>query len=142
MFNSPVTFKIFALQRYQRFATLCPDDTSYLVTSLDDDVQVTLDSFAPTTNETIIDIIKYLPDKSCKVDTMPTWLFIPCVRELALIIAAIVMRYFETSHVPVELKRAHNRLRLKKPSNLPDHTKQLPTSFELTIRLQNNRKSC
>ena len=100
--------------------SLCPEDTPGLVAPLDGDVQVTLDSFAPTTNEEIIDIIESSPYKSCNLYPIPTWLLKSCTSELASIIVAIVNRSFETSHVPVELKRAHIRPRLKKPSLDPD----------------------
>ena len=113
--------------------SLCPEDNPGHVTPLDGDVQVTLDSFAPTTNGEIIGIIESSPDKSCNLDHIPTWLLKSCTRELAPIIVAIVNRYFKTSHVPVELKRAHIRPRLKKPSLDSDI---------LNIRLQNNRKRC
>ena len=39
--------------------SVCPEDTPVLMTPLDDDVQVTLDSFAP---------------ESCNLDPIPTWL--------------------------------------------------------------------
>ena len=100
--------------------SLCPEDTPDLVTPLDGDVQVTLDSFAPTTNEEIIGFIKSSPDKSCNLDPIPTLLLKSCTSELAPIIVAIVNRSFETTHVPVELKSAHIRPRLKKPSLDPD----------------------
>ena len=95
-------------------------DTPDLVTPLDGDVQVTLDSLALTTNEEIVGIIESSPDKSCNLDAFPTWLLKSCTCELAPIIVAIVNRSFETSHEPVELKRAHIRPRLKKPSLDPD----------------------
>ena len=88
---------------------LCPEDTPDVVTPLDGDVQVTLYSFSPTTNEEIIGIIESSPDMSCNLDPIPTWLLKSCISELAPIIVAIVNRSFETSHVPVELKRAHIR---------------------------------
>ena len=100
--------------------SLCPDDTPGLVTPLDGDLQVTLESFAPTTNEEIIGIIESSPDKSCNIDPIPTWLLKSYTRELAPIVVATVNRSYETSHMPVDLKRAHIRLRLKKPSLDPD----------------------
>ena len=87
-----------------------------LTTQTDDGAQDTLDTFVPTTNEEIIDIIQSSPDKSCKLDPIPTWLLKSCARELAPIIVAIVNRSFETSKVPAELTYAHIRPRLKKPS--------------------------
>ena len=90
------------------------------MTQLDGDVQVTLDSFAPTMNEEIIGIIESSPDKSCNLDPIPTWLLKSCTCELALIIVAIVNRSYETSDMPIELKCAHIRLHLKKPSLDPD----------------------
>ena len=102
--------------------SLCPEDTLGLVTPLDGDVQVTLDSFVPTTNEEIVGIIESSPDKSCNLDPIPTWLLKSCTSELAPIIVAIVNRSFETSHVPVELKRVHIRPHLKKPSLDPVRT--------------------
>ena len=77
------------------------EDTSYLMTPLDDDVQVIPDMSAPVTNEEITGIIKYLPVKSRKLDPIPTWLL-------------------KSSEVPVELKHAHIRPRLKKPSLHPE----------------------
>ena len=98
--------------------SLCPEDTPGLVGPLDGDVQVTLDSFSPTTNEEVIGIIiiESSPDKSCNLDHIPTWLLKSCTSELGPIIIVIVNMSFETSHVPVELKRAHIRQRLKKSS--------------------------
>ena len=87
--------------------SLCHEDTSYLTIPTDDDVQVTLDTFVPTTNEEIIGIIKSSPDTSCKLDPIPTWLLKSCARELAPILVAIVNRSFETSKVPAELKYPH-----------------------------------
>ena len=68
---------------------LCPEETSYLTTPLDDGVQVTLDTFVPTTNEETIGIIKLRHDKCLKLDPIPTWLLKSCARELAPIIVAI-----------------------------------------------------
>ena len=76
--------------------SLCPEDTPDLVTPLDDDIQVALVSFAPATNEEIINIIKSSPDKSCNLDPIPTWLLKSCTRELAPIIVATVNRSFDT----------------------------------------------
>ena len=100
--------------------SLCPEDTSYLTTPSDDGVQVTLDTFVPTTNEEIIGIIKSSPDKSCKLDPIPTWPLKSCAHELVPLIVAIVNRSFETSEVPAELKHAHIKPRLKKPSLDPE----------------------
>ena len=100
--------------------SLCLKDTWYLTTPTYDDVQVTLDTFVPTTNEKIIGIIKSSPDKSCKLDPIPTWLLKSCARELAPVIVAIVNISFETSKMPAELKYAHIRHRLKKPSLDPE----------------------
>ena len=94
---------------------LCPEDTSYHTTPSDHGVQVTLNSFVPTPNEVIIGIVKSLPDQSCKLDPIPTWLLKSCARELAPIIVAIVNISFETSQVPAELKYAHTKPRLRKP---------------------------
>ena len=93
-----------------------PSDT----TPSDDDVQVTLDTFVPTTNEEIIGIIKSSPDKSCKLDPIPTWLLKSCAHELAPLIVAIMNRSFETSQVPAQLKHAHIKPRLKKSSLDPE----------------------
>ena len=90
------------------------------MTTLDGDVQVTFDSFSPTTNEEIIGIIESSHDKSCNLDIIQTWLLNSCTSELAPIIVAIVNRSFETSHVPVELKHVHIRPHLKKLSLDPD----------------------
>ena len=100
--------------------SLCPEDTSYLTTPSDDGVHVTLDTFVPTTNEETIGIIKSSPDKSCKLDPIPTWLLKSCAHELAPLIVAIVNRSFETYQVPAELKHAHIKPRLKKPSLDPE----------------------
>ena len=76
--------------------SLCIEDTPGHVTPLDGDVQVTLDSFAPTTNEEIIGIIKSSSYKFCNLDPILTWLLKLCTSELASIIFAIVNRSFET----------------------------------------------
>ena len=118
MLNSPVTFQTFFTAKVSMIRdSLCPEDTSYLTTPSDDGVQVTLDT---TTNEEIIGIIKSSPDKSCKLDPIPTWLLKSCANELASLIVAIVNRSFETSQVPTELKHAHIKPRLKKPSLDPE----------------------
>ena len=107
MFNSPVPSHIFHCNSV--------DDPQLCVPS-DDDVQVTLVTFAAMTKEEITGIIKSSPDKSCKLDPIPTWVLKSCAGGLAPIIVVIVNRSFETSQVPAELKQAHIRPRLKKPS--------------------------
>ena len=82
--------------------SLCPEDTSYLPTPSDDGVQVTLDTYIGT--------IKSSPDKSCKLDPIPTRLLKSCSSN----------RHFETSKVPAELRYAYIRPRLKKPSLDPE----------------------
>ena len=124
MLNSPDTFHsiFFTAKVSMTRDSLCLEDTSYLTTPTDDGVQVTLDTFIPTTNEEIIGIIKSSPDKSCKLEPIPTWLLKSCARELAPIIVAIVNRSLQTSEVPAKLKYAHIyfRPRLKKPSLDPE----------------------
>ena len=114
-FSCFFTAKVSTIRDY-----LCPEDTSYLTTPLDDGVQVTLVAFVLTTNEEIIGIIKSSPDKSCKLDPILTWLLKSCARGLALIIVTIVNRSFKISQVPAELKLAHIKPRLKKPSLDPE----------------------
>ena len=97
------------------------EDTLSFVPHVDDDAPATLHSFTPTTIEEIVRIIKLSPNKSCELESLPTWLLKWCVQELAPIIAAIVNKSLETSCMPAELlKRAHVRPRLKKSSLDPD----------------------
>ena len=100
--------------------------------------------FVQTTNEEIIGIIKSSPDKSCKLDPILSWLLKSCARELAPVIVVIVNRCFETS-VPAELKQAHIRLRLKKPSLDPQllsnyrPVSNLPFISKIMEKVVNNR---
>ena len=136
----PSDFSDFFTTKVSMFRdSLCPEDTPDLVTPLDGDVQVTLDSFFPTTNEEIIGIIESSLDKSCNLDLIPTWLLKSCTRELAPVIVAIVNRYFETSHVPVELKRAHIRPRLKKHLLILNNYRPVIVPFVSKIICTNHR---
>ena len=73
-----------------------------------------LDSFEPATNEEVMAILKKLPNKTCSLDPVPTWLVIKCCEELCPSITSIVNSSLAESDMPSLLKKAIVKPLLKK----------------------------
>ncbi len=65
-------------------------------------------------------LIALIPNKTCSLDPIPTWLLKQCSSQLAPIILNIVNRSLATSQVPQNLKSAVVRPLLKKPNADPE----------------------
>ena len=46
------------------------------------------------------------PNKTCELDTIPTWLLKDCIDQLLPLVTVIINKSLTTSHVPLELKSA------------------------------------
>ena len=75
-----------------------------------------LEVFTPATSDEIRKIITKGPAKSCMLDPAPTWLLQKCSEELLPIITSMVNSSLANAIVPADLKCAHIRPVLKKPS--------------------------
>ena len=86
------------------------------VTEQDDGVTATttLNSFRPASDDEIKDILKDLPNKTCSLDPVPTWIIIQCANELCPAITSIVNCSLTSSEMPCVLKSAVVKPLLKK----------------------------
>ena len=75
-----------------------------------------LDEWSSTTIQDLVDIMNRLPNKSCSLDPIPTWLLKECKEDLAPVILDIVTTSLADSTVPDCLKKAVIKPLLKKPS--------------------------
>ena len=67
---------------------------------------VPLNTFLDATEADIWNIIKLLPDKSCELDPLPTWVLKECIAELVPLITDIVNTSLRGSMIPKSLKTA------------------------------------
>ena len=73
-----------------------------------------IETLSPASEEEIKTILKSLPNKTCSLDSFPTWLIIQCANELTPVITYIVNVCLESGEMPGSLKRAVVRPLLKK----------------------------
>ena len=82
-----------------------------------------LNSFRPATIDEIKKLIAQIPNKTCQLDPIPTWLMKQCSDQLAPTILSIVNESLATAQVPVSLKKAVVRPLLKKADSDPETLK-------------------
>ena len=106
-----------------------------------------LSDFLPATEEEIRKLILKAPNKCCELDPAPTWLIKECSSQLTPLITDIVNESLRSGTVPIALKKAIIRARLKKPgldkealknyrpvSNLPFISKLLEKVVDLRFK--------
>jgi len=81
----------------------------------DTSVVTTLTDFVPVSDQTIKLIILKLPNTSCELDPIPTWLLKSCIDELLSILTKKVHTPLETAYVSEVFKCSRIRPLLKKP---------------------------
>ena len=93
-----------------------------------------LSTIIPTTIQEIERLIAKIPNKSCQLDPIPTWLLKQCSEQLAPMITNIVNLSLSTSQVPCSMKKALVRPLLKKANLDPERLKNFrPVSNLPTI---------
>ena len=79
-------------------------------------VTCVMNCFETSTEKEIVELVKSSPNKSCSLDTVPTWLIRDFIDILAPSIVSIVNVSLTSADVPPELKQALVTPLLKKPS--------------------------
>ena len=72
--------------------------------------------FVSISNADLSEVIKAMPNKSCSLDIIPTWLLKMCLPELISVISFIVNQSLSSGSFPTSFKSALVRPSLKKPS--------------------------
>ncbi len=67
---------------------------------------VTIENFTPTCASEIVCILNKMPNKSCSLDAIPTWVIKDCAEHLAPCISLIVNASLESADMPDILKHA------------------------------------
>ena len=80
-------------------------------------------NFIPVTEDEVLDIITKLPNKSCSMDILPTWLLKSCVDTLLTPITSIINMSLQSGQFPENLKNAVVTPIIKKPSLDPNDLK-------------------
>ena len=76
----------------------------------------TLSDLPLTNTKEVIELIKHMPNKTCSLDCVPTWLIKRCVVELAPAIVTIINTSLSSGEIPPLFKEAVVTPLLKKPS--------------------------
>ena len=79
--------------------------------------------FEKATASKVRKVIMNSPNKSCEIDSIPTWLLKECIDELLPLITTLINRSLSTGKFPEHFKEAIIRLRLKKTNNDIDELK-------------------
>ena len=87
--------------------------------SSDDNFPI-LANFSKATEHEIVSLVKSSPDKSCSLDTVPTWFIKKFIDILAPALTSIVNSSLESASMPPTLKHALVTPLIKKPSLDPD----------------------
>ena len=75
-----------------------------------------LDSFSPTTEDEVRNLVLSLPSKSCALDPIPTTLLKQCLGSLLPVLVSVINKSLLHGHVPTSLKFALVKPLLKKPT--------------------------
>ena len=82
-----------------------------------------LATFPPVNNNETLQMIKNAPNKSCKLDTIPTSIIKACADKLAPAITSIINASIEKADFPPTLKQAHVSPLIKKSNLDPNNMK-------------------
>ena len=84
----------------------CAMTSGNAVNTLNSDGQSTLEVFEEVSIEQLKRLVKGMADKSCDLDTIPTWLVKECIDDLAPHLQRIVNLSLQCAQVPVTLQQA------------------------------------
>ena len=99
-----------------------------------------LEHLVPATKEDARAIIHKSPNKSCKLDSLPTWLLKDCLDKLLPLITNIVNSSMTADSVSKDFKSARIRSLLKKSGLDQKLLKELQARFKPTLHIEDSRE--